>query len=143
MNRRNTVTTGIIVLCAALWAAPAVGADKAAEKAAEHAASSWLALMDAGRYGESWKEASSLFKKQVTPEQWEAAARGARGPLGALRSRKLISARYMTSLPGAPDGEYVVIQYDATFENKKAAVETITPMKEKDGSWKVSGYYVR
>lgn len=131
------------LLGAALWAAPAVFADEAAERAAEKAASAWLALVDAGRYGDSWKEASSLFKKQVTADQWEAAARGARAPLGALRARKLASARYMTSLPGAPDGEYVVIQFQTDFENKKAAVETVTPMKEKDGSWKVSGYYVK
>lgn len=49
----------------------------------------------------------------------------------------------MTSLPGAPDGKYVVIQYDTSFENKKAAVETVTPMLDKDGKWRVSGYYIK
>jgi len=37
----------------------------------------------------------------------------------------------------------VVIQYDTQFENKKSAMETVTPHLEKDGSWKVSGYYIR
>ncbi len=49
----------------------------------------------------------------------------------------------MTSLPGAPDGEYVVIQIQTSFENKKSAVETITPMLDKDGRWRVSGYQIR
>ena len=49
----------------------------------------------------------------------------------------------MTSLPGAPDGEYVVIQFDTSFTNKKVAVETVTPMKDEDGIWRVSGYYVK
>jgi hypothetical protein len=53
------------------------------------------------------------------------------------------SARYSRTLPGAPDGEYVVIQYSSQFANKASAVETVTPMREKDGSWKVSGYYVK
>ena len=47
------------------------------------------------------------------------------------------------SLPGAPDGEYVVLQFDTSFANKKEAVETVTPMLDKDGKWKVSGYYIK
>jgi hypothetical protein len=57
--------------------------------------------------------------------------------------RRLISARYATSLPGAPDGEYVVIQYKTRFANKKNAIETVTPMKQRSGHWRVSGYYIR
>jgi hypothetical protein len=49
----------------------------------------------------------------------------------------------MTSLAGAPDGEYVVIQYETSFENKKSSIETVTPMLDKDGKWRVSGYYVK
>ena len=43
---------------------------------------------------------------------------------------------------GAPDGEYVVLQFQADFENKAQAVETITPMLD-EGQWRVSGYYIR
>lgn len=46
-------------------------------------------------------------------------------------------------LSGAPDGRYVVIQYETAFERKKSAVETITPMVDPDGAWRVSGYYIR
>jgi hypothetical protein len=55
----------------------------------------------------------------------------------------LSTAKFFKSLPGAPDGQYVVIKYDTTFANKAAAVETVTPMREADGSWKVSGYFVK
>jgi hypothetical protein len=58
-------------------------------------------------------------------------------------SRTLKSASYAKSLPGAPDGEYVVIQFDATFEKKQSAIETVTPMKEPDGRWRVSGYFIK
>jgi len=53
------------------------------------------------------------------------------------------ATRYTTTLPGAPDGEHVVIQFDSSFTNKKTAVETITPMFDKDGVWRVSGYYIK
>jgi hypothetical protein len=47
------------------------------------------------------------------------------------------------SLPGAPDGEYVVIQFATSFENKKSAIETVTPMLDSDGEWRVSGYFIK
>ncbi|MDY6990555.1 MAG: DUF4019 domain-containing protein [Thermodesulfobacteriota bacterium] len=58
-------------------------------------------------------------------------------------SRKVKAKAYKTSLPGAPDGEYVVIQFDTSFEYKEKAVETVTPMMDKDGLWRVSGYYIK
>ena len=63
--------------------------------------------------------------------------------MGKLISRQVKSTSYRTSLPGAPDGEYVIIQFKTSFDNKKSAIETVTPMKEKDGSWRVSGYYIK
>jgi hypothetical protein len=36
-----------------------------------------------------------------------------------------------------------VIQFRASFENKKSAVETVTPMKDEDGQWRVSGYFMK
>ena len=76
-------------------------------------------------------------------DQWESQLNATRKPFGDLISRKLIGAKHTSTLPGAPDGEYVVLQFDTTFVNKKSAVETVTPIREKDGSWKVSGYYVK
>jgi hypothetical protein len=66
-----------------------------------------------------------------------------RKPLGRLVSRKVQSTLYKTSLPGAPDGKYVVITFETAFENKASAVETVTPMLEKDGKWRVSGYFIK
>jgi hypothetical protein len=103
----------------------------------------WLALVDQGNYGKSWETAAGHFKGAVTEKQWEQAVNAVRSPLGKVISRKLKSKQYTTSLPGAPDGEYVVIQFETSFEKKKSSVETITPMKEKDGSWRVSGYYIK
>ena len=52
-------------------------------------------------------------------------------------------AAYVKTLPNAPDGEYVVIQYDTNFEHKQGAVETVVPMLDKDGKWRVSGYFIK
>ena len=66
-----------------------------------------------------------------------------RRPLGELVSRVLESKLYATELPGAPDGEYVVIQFTTSFANKRSAIETVTPRRHADGEWRVSGYYIK
>jgi hypothetical protein len=133
----------LIGLGAALLAASALGAEGEAEKAAAAAAEKWLARLDAGAYAETWKDGSTLFRKSLTQAQWESAARAAREPFGKLVSRKLAKAEYRKTLPGAPDGEYVVLRYESAFEKKQKAVETVTPMKDDDGVWRVSGYYIQ
>lgn len=126
-----------------LLAGPCLADEKAAVGQAKAAATSWLALTDASKYGPSWDEAASFLKAAVTRTNWETALKGARSPLGVVKSRTLRAATFTRTHPGAPDGEYVVIQFDTQFENKAAAVETITPMHEKDGSWRVSGYFIK
>jgi len=36
-----------------------------------------------------------------------------------------------------------VRHHDTQFETKDGAIETVTPLLEKDGSWKVSGYFIK
>ena len=103
----------------------------------------WLKLVDNGEYGKSWDEASNLFQEAIPKANWEQTIKGVRSPLGKVKSRKLLSAKYATALPGAPDGEYVVIQFNTVFENKANSVETITPMKSPEDKWKVSGYFIK
>ena len=117
--------------------------DEAKEAAAVTAAKTWLALVDEGIYGDSWETAAAYFKSAITKEKWEQMLTAVRSPLGRLVSRELSSKTYTQSLPGAPDGEYVVIQFATSFQNKKSAIETITPMLDNDGEWRVSGYYIK
>ena len=118
-------------------------ADEAAKKAAQAATEQWLALVDQGQYAESWGTAASYFKNAVPENQWVQSMKGARQPLGKMISRTLKSATFTKSLPGAPDGQYVVIQYATSFENKASAVETVTPMRDPDKQWRVSGYFIK
>ena len=115
----------------------------AAEKAAVASAEAWLALIDDGKYAESWDASAALFRAAVPKDRWESQLTALRKPLGKTLSREVTSKRYRTTMPGGPDGEYVVIQFAASFEKKKSAVETVTPMREEDGTWRVSGYYIK
>jgi len=131
-------------LLAVAFLVPFAYADEKEEVAkAQRAAITWLALTDGGRYPESWDSAAALFKAAITKADWEKALRSVRSPLGPLKTRTLKSAIFARRLPNAPAGEYVVIQFDTRFTNKADAIETVTPMREKDGSWRVSGYYIK
>ncbi len=134
---------GILVVVFMFTTAPARAQEAEKVTDAEAAALAWLALTDAGDYSRSWDQAASIFQSSISKQNWMDALQNVRKPLGELVSRKVKSAQYAASLPGAPDGEYVVIQYETQFENKKSAMETVTPHLEKDGSWRVSGYYIK
>ena len=114
-----------------------------AKEAAVKSAKAWLALVDSEKYEQSWEDAAGFFKGAVPKVQWLQSMKSVRRPIGKNTSRKLQSKLYLTSLPGAPDGEYVVIKYDSSFERKRHALETVTPMLDKDGKWRVSGYFMK
>jgi len=138
--RRAVIVALVLVL---VLAATARAADSEAVAKAGDAAKSWLALVDAGNYAASWDDAAAYFRGAVTKDAWVSALKATRAPLGAVKSRALRQATFTTTLPGAPDGQYVVIQYDTHFENKATALETVTPMLDKDGTWRVSGYFIK
>ena len=113
------------------------------DPAAERAALDWLALTDRSAATASWEAAATLFRRAVSEQQWTQSLDAARAPLGAVVDRRIKSAGIATELPGAPDGEYVVFQFSTTFEHKRTAIETVTPMRDTDGQWRVSGYFIR
>jgi hypothetical protein len=113
------------------------------EQAAASAARVWLSLIDVGYYARSWKEASAYFQGGIDENGWKASLNGARKPLGRLVSRRLQTAKYVTELPGAPDGQYVVMQFRTSFVNKRAAIETVTFMLDNDRKWRAAGYFIK
>jgi Protein of unknown function (DUF4019) len=136
------IAAGVLAIAAATGCISANSQEAAAVEDAKATASAWLALVDGGQYRMSWDRSASLFQSAVNEQTWDSAIRGARASLGAVTSRQLQSATFTHTLPGAPYGDYVVIKYTTQFEKKSNAVETVTPLKSQDGSWRVSGYFV-
>jgi hypothetical protein len=141
MRRRIVgIVLGAVTL---LGIAAARATSEPANDPAVTAAKAWLALVDAGKYDASWQQSGAMIRGALTQEQWDKTITAARGPLGALRSRSLSMRQEATTLPGAPDGHYVVMQFAATYEHKASAVETVTTTLESDHAWRVVGYYIR
>jgi hypothetical protein len=121
----------------ALTLAPAF-AQSDAQKSAEN----WLGFIDIGKYAESWTETSAYFRSRVPQKKWVDALTSSRLPIGEVRSRRAIKVTETRSLPGAPDGQYTVIQFLSSFQNKAKALETLTLMKD-GGQWRPAGYFIR
>lgn len=130
----------LALIIALVLPASAIAAD--ASKEAADGAMSWLVLVDAGKYDQSWSEASKFFQQHVTATQWAAAVKSAREPLGALVSRPAPLVQLTKSLPGVPDGDYAIVQFHATFATRADALETVTMMMDGD-AWKAAGYFIK
>jgi hypothetical protein len=119
------------------------GEHTAAETKAADAAKAWLALVDQGKYEESWDAAVDSLRNRVSKDNFVQSLAAARKPLGRLKSRELASTQYELHRPPAPAGEFVFVEFKTAFENKESAGETVAAMLGSDGKWKVSGYYVK
>jgi Protein of unknown function (DUF4019) len=112
------------------------------ERAAEREALGFLGYLDHGRYADSYAYTGMLIRAQYNSDAFAKEVEHARVDVGALLSRNLIDAAYATTVPGAPEGEYVVLHYAAGFANRQQAVETVT-LAFANGYWRVSGYYIK
>ena len=139
MRMRHIILMSMLLICYGLnfsWA------DTESNKVLS-AAKEWLSLIDNENYSGSWKDASTYFQAAVSEQSWESSLRAVRKPLGKLVSRNMLKSKGSNSLPGAPDGKYVVMSFKTSFEHKKSAVETVTFMLDKDGKWSAAGYFIK
>ena len=109
-----------------------------AEEDAAKAGQKWLFLLDDQKYEESWHQASSMFRSEVTQEQWFAALKRFREPLGPVVSRMPSRVQFSRFLRGAPEGDYAIIHFTTSF-GSKSATERLTLVKE-DGRWQMAAY---
>ena len=121
--------------------APAVA--QAQDKAASDAALAWVAHVDKGDWNASWEAAGTAFRGAVTAKTWAAQVEPVRAPLGTVMTRSLKGVTAYDKLPGAPAGEYRIVEFDTKFSDAPTdAVETAVMVREGTG-WSVVGYFIK
>ncbi|MGO8746814.1 MAG: DUF4019 domain-containing protein [Thermoguttaceae bacterium] len=95
-------------------------------------AEAWLALLDKGKYAESWDTAEPSLKKKQSKEDFEMLVRFERQLWGKPTSRKTVAKSCWNYLPCV---------FMTSFENGTAAVEQVQ-MGEQGGKWRVSAYWI-
>ena len=113
------------------------------DKETIEAARTWLALLDAGKAGVAWEASSAYLKSVVTRQKWIAGINSARKPFGKFVKRTPTRFARSHVMPGAPDGDFSIIEFESVFANGKQATEQIIWMLVDNDVWRVSGYYIR
>lgn len=116
---------------------PAMALDAATATAAANEARSWLALVDEGRWDDSWKRSGLQFRRANTSAAWATISKSVRPPLGAVLSREVYSRE---AVPAPPHG-YVLVKFLTRFANKPNAIETVS-LEREGQAWKVVGYWI-
>lgn len=111
-------------------------------KIVESNARSWLGLIDEAKYQESWENASPIFKQKKGTAEWVKTITANRSSRGAANARYIAAAGLTKSVPGFPDGEYIVLQFYATFQ-KGLALETVTLVKTAESQWFIADYAIK
>jgi beta-lactamase regulating signal transducer with metallopeptidase domain len=149
-SRRILLAGAVSLLLASLVCLKSArAADSAApdpKAAALASALGWLKEIDGGQYEQSWKDAAAVFQGKLTADQWVQALNGTRAPLGTCSQRTEVSAT-LSKDPRTPEGvipgEFVVVQFESSFDNLKHAVETVSLSRGPDGAWRSCGYLIR
>lgn len=118
-------------------AAPMAAAAEAPNPAVVDAARRFLALIDQGKWEESYRATGATFQHLNTLQAWTSASEQARAPLGAVLSRTFLSQE---NLPAPPAG-YEVVKFRTSFANKPDAIETVT-LDGQSGDWYVVGVII-
>ena len=141
--RRTAHALRVVALLAALIVALPAGAQDARETTVQRAARDWLVLIDRGDYAASWKAAGEKFRTAITAERWASAVTAVREPLGALSQRSILNTNFARTFPGAPEGDYALVVFRTAFAKRTENDETVTLEHERDGQWRVIGYFIR
>lgn len=127
---------------AAVHAQDEVKKPENAEKQAERAGVEWLRLLDRNDMDTAWDRTSSELHESISRDQFKEQMQLMREGLGPIITRRLDSATYRTSVPGAQEGQYVVLVFNSRFKDKGRAREVLTMSYNKD-KWEPAGYFVR
>lgn len=117
--------------------AAAPPAASTAETAAVDAGRQWLALLDAGNWSASYAATGKTFRAPNTLAKWTEVSQRVRTPLGAMRSRNLVTVDFV---PAPPQG-YWIVKFRTDYAGKTGAIETLS-LAWEDGAWKVAGVFI-
>ena len=138
-NLNGAATLALLGLSLLAWN-PTSGEDASAPRVAKAAAEQWLALIDAGKYKESWVQSCEWTRTNLEMAQWQDHLKFVRLPRGAPIIRNEKKSDHIMSTKGIPDQEGAYIQYGTFFEDGDFAMETVGLTLEVDGRWRPVTY---
>lgn len=100
-------------------------------------------LIDQGKAGEVWDQASNVAKQSISRNDFVSGVTKQRDNVGKLVSRKLAAVTHSVSKGDAklPAGDYINVVFASQFgSNKQPIRELVSYHFDSDKVWRVSGY---
>lgn len=99
--------------------------------------------VDKGEYALSWSKSDPIFQKTITQKEWKTYLGNVRHRFGKVISRKMKDQRTAWDPKGLPEGAYMVVIYDTSFQNQPNIEELLTLRKGPDNQWRVLTYEMK
>ncbi len=106
--------------------------------AAEHFAE----VIDSGNSNVAYNQASPLLRLAQEEQEFKDDIERTHRLLGPVQQRKLRAIRSIGIYPRFPDGDYLIVQFEARTQYKNKAAEVIL-LRHQDGVWLVADYSIR
>jgi len=118
------------------------------QREALNAAERWLVPVDAQRYADAWAMGAASLKATVGRNEFRDGMRDLRKEYGRVVLRKAEKLAYLGAPPspeegGTKEGAQMSILFDTKFVRNRQATEELLMELEKDGLWRVAGYFIR
>lgn len=105
-------------------------------------AEQFVSLVDGGEYRTAYLSSSELLRLSTPEDEWIVERRLSERLLGHVLERKLVSLKARDTYPGLPDGDYLVVYFEAQTEFKVKAAEVLLLCKSAD-RWEVCSYRLK
>jgi hypothetical protein len=106
------------------------------------AAEQFTRLVDKKDYDSAYQASSDLLKMVDAESGWIKERELSARLLGSVQERKLVSIRARDTYPGLPDGDYLLIYFEARTERKEKAAEVLL-VNLTDDVWRVCSYRLK
>ena len=123
----------VISLCSAT----AISEETQDKESAAKFVQQWLSLVDSGNYAQTWDDLSDILKTSFTKDEWINDLKSYHEALGKLIKR---TRKYITESSEPSVGNYLIFQYQSSYEKRKRVGEAVSVIKDKEKNWKVLGY---
>ena len=138
---KKLITIALIGFCSLLLGpsgAPANLLSQDAVAAAEH----FARIIDSGNSSTAYTQASPLLRLAQDEQEFATAIERTHQLLGPVQQRQLTALRAIGIYPRFPDGNYLIVQFEARTMHKDKAAEVIL-LRHQDGVWLVADYSIR
>ncbi len=105
-------------------------------------AEAFVVEMDKSDFRSAYANAAPILQVMSPQDAWIDQQKLSFQLLGKTIKRQLKTVRSRESYPGLPDGNYLIVCYQAQTEYKSKAIEVVL-LKEQDNVWQVCKYSIR